>query len=62
VLKRIVTSQSFIDKKTNESISFDIDKAADAITEELIPEKSRKIDEQQYEGFVKWSMEKRVGN
>jgi hypothetical protein len=62
VLKRIVTSQSFIDKKTNESISFDIDKAADAITEELIPEKSRKIDEQQYEGFVKWSMVKRVEN
>jgi hypothetical protein len=54
VLKRIVTSQSCIDKKMNESISFDIDKAADAITEELIPEKSRKIDEQQYEGFVKW--------
>jgi hypothetical protein len=39
VLKRIVTSQSFIDKKMNESINFDIDKAADAITEELIPEK-----------------------
>jgi hypothetical protein len=38
----------------NESISFDIDKAADMITEELIPRKSRKICEQQCEGFVKW--------
>jgi hypothetical protein len=43
VLKRIVTSQSFIDKKMNESISFDIDKAADAITEELIPEKLNSV-------------------
>jgi hypothetical protein len=43
VILSIVTSQSFIDKKMNESISFDIDKAADAITEELIPEKLNSV-------------------
>jgi hypothetical protein len=58
----VLTSQSFIDKKMNESTSFDIDKAADTITEELKPKKSRKIYEQQYEGLVKWCMEKRVEN
>jgi coenzyme F420-reducing hydrogenase alpha subunit len=52
VSKRIVISQSFIDKKGNEATSFDADKVADMITEELIPKKSRKIYEQQYEGFV----------
>jgi hypothetical protein len=36
----------------NESTSFDADKVADMITEELIPKKSRKICEQQDEGFV----------
>jgi hypothetical protein len=36
----------------NESTSFDADKVADMITEELIPKKSRKIYGQQYEGFV----------
>jgi hypothetical protein len=38
----------------NESTSFETDKAADTITEELIPKKSRNIYEQQCEGFVKW--------
>jgi hypothetical protein len=52
VLKRIVISQSSIDKKMNESTSFDADKVADMITEELILKKSRKIYEQHYEGFV----------
>jgi hypothetical protein len=37
----------------NESTSFETDKAADTITKELIPRKSRKICEQQCEGFVK---------
>jgi hypothetical protein len=36
----------------NKSTSFDIDKAAETITEELIPKKSRNIYEQHYEGFV----------
>jgi hypothetical protein len=61
VLKRIVTSQSFIDKKMNESASFETDKTADTITEELIPKKSRKIYEEQCERFVSGvSMEKQV--
>jgi hypothetical protein len=51
-----------MDKKMNESASFDIDKAADMITEELMPKKSSEIYEQQYEGFVKWCMVKRVEN
>jgi hypothetical protein len=38
----------------NDSTSFEIDKAADTITEQLIPKKSRKIYEEQYERFVKW--------
>jgi hypothetical protein len=42
VLKQIVTSQSFIAKTMNESTSFDIGKAADTITEELIPKKIQK--------------------
>jgi hypothetical protein len=58
VLKRIVTSQNVIDKKINESTSFDIGKVADRIAEELKLTKSRKNYEQ-YKGFVKWCMEKR---
>jgi hypothetical protein len=61
-LKRILTSQNVIDKKINESTSFDIGKVADRIAEELKLTKSRKIYEQQYKGFVKWCMEKRLGN
>jgi hypothetical protein len=53
VLKQIVTAQSFIDKKMCESTSFDIDKAAAMITEELIPKKPKNIYEQHYEDFVK---------
>jgi hypothetical protein len=53
---------SFIDKKMNESAKFDINKAAGTITEEFTPKKPRKIYEQQYEGFSKWRMEKRVEN
>jgi hypothetical protein len=52
VLKRIVTSQNVIDKKINESTSFDIGKVADRIAEELKLTKFRKIYEQQYKGFV----------
>jgi hypothetical protein len=59
VLKRIVTSQNVIDKKINESTSFDVGKVADRIAEELKLTKSRKIYEQQYKGFVKWCIEKR---
>jgi hypothetical protein len=36
-----VTAQSFIDKKMCESTSFDLDKAAAMITEELIPKKPK---------------------
>jgi hypothetical protein len=42
VLKRIVTSENVIDKKINESTSFDIGKVADRIAEELKLTKSRK--------------------
>jgi hypothetical protein len=53
VSKQIVTSQSFIGKKLNKSTSFDIDKAADTIAEELISKKIQKnVREQQYEGLI----------
>jgi fructose-1,6-bisphosphatase/inositol monophosphatase family enzyme len=57
VSKQIVTSQSFIGKKLNKSTSFDIDKAADTIAEELI---SKKIQKNVHD--VKWFMEKRMEN
>jgi hypothetical protein len=63
VSKQIVTSQSFIGKKLNKSTSFDIDKAADTIAEELISKKIQKnVHEQQYEGLITWFMEKRMEN
>jgi hypothetical protein len=47
----------------NKSTSFDIDKAADTIAEELISKKIQKnVHEQQYEGLIKWFMEKRMEN
>jgi TRAP-type C4-dicarboxylate transport system substrate-binding protein len=58
VSKQIVTSQSFIGKKLNKSTSFDIDKAADTIAEELISKKIQKnVHEQQYEGLSLWRNE-----
>lgn len=45
----------------NKSEEFNVDQAAEAIiSQELIPQKSKKLYEQQYESFVRWCNEKHV--
>lgn len=45
-----------------EKPEFDLKKAAEEVTKEILPSKSRKIYEQQYETFLKWCREKEVTN
>lgn len=58
-MTRIISNVTFA-SIMSEVVKFDIDKRAGEVADELLPPKSKKLYEQQYEAFQKWCRAKNV--